>query len=54
MQLAIEIGPIAPDTLRQSVEWVRFAEKLGVDLDAVAAPAAEGAAAEAPAEGSGS
>jgi len=28
--------------------------KLGVDLDAVAAPAAEGAAAEAPAEGSGS
>ena len=32
MQLAIEIGPIAPDTLRQSVEWVQFAEKLGVDM----------------------
>ena len=32
MKLAIEIGPIAPDTLRQSVEWVQFAEKLGVDM----------------------
>ena len=25
MKLAIEIGPIAPDTLRQTVEWVQFA-----------------------------
>jgi F420-dependent oxidoreductase-like protein len=32
LKLAIEIGPIAPDTLRQSVEWVQFAEKLGVDM----------------------
>ena len=32
MKLAIEIGRIAPDTLRQSVEWVQFAEKLGVDM----------------------
>lgn len=32
MKLAIEIGPITPGTLRQSVEWVQFAEKLGVDM----------------------
>ena len=32
MKLAIEIGPITPSTLRQSVEWVQFAEKLGVDM----------------------
>jgi F420-dependent oxidoreductase-like protein len=32
LKLAIEIGPIAPDTMRQTVEWVQFAEKLGVDM----------------------
>ena len=32
MKLAIEIGPIQADTLRQTVEWVQFAEKLGVHM----------------------
>ena len=32
MQLAIELGPIQPDTLTAAVEWVQFAEKLGVDM----------------------
>ena len=32
MQLAIEIGAIKSDTLRESVEWVQFAEKLGVGM----------------------
>ena len=32
MQLAIEIGAFKSDTLRESVEWVEFAEKLGVGM----------------------
>ena len=32
MKLAIEIGPIQADTLRQTVEWVQFSEKLGVHM----------------------
>lgn len=32
VKLAIEIGPAAPSTLNQSVEWVQFAERLGVDM----------------------
>ena len=32
MKLAIEMGPIQPDSLKQTVEWVQFAEKLGVDM----------------------
>lgn len=32
MQLAIELGPMQPDTLTAAVEWVQFAEKLGVDM----------------------
>jgi F420-dependent oxidoreductase-like protein len=32
MQLAIEIGPITPDKIKQTVEWVQFAESLGVDM----------------------
>ena len=32
MQLAIEIGAFKSDTLRESVEWVQFAEKLGVGM----------------------
>jgi alkanesulfonate monooxygenase SsuD/methylene tetrahydromethanopterin reductase-like flavin-dependent oxidoreductase (luciferase family) len=32
LQLAIEIGAIKSDTLRESVEWVQFAEKLGVGM----------------------
>jgi hypothetical protein len=27
MKLAIEMGPIQPDTLKRTVEWVQFAEK---------------------------
>ena len=32
MRLAIEIGAVAADTLKETVEWVQFAEKLGVDM----------------------
>ena len=32
MKLAIEIGPIQSGTLKQTVEWVQFAEKLGVHM----------------------
>ena len=32
MKLAIEMGPIQPDTLKRTVEWVQFAEKLGVSM----------------------
>jgi F420-dependent oxidoreductase-like protein len=32
MKLAIEMGPIQADTLKQTVEWVQFAEKLGVHM----------------------
>lgn len=32
MKLAIEMGPITPDKIQQTVEWVQFAERLGVDM----------------------
>jgi F420-dependent oxidoreductase-like protein len=32
MKLAIEMGPIAPDKIQQTVEWVQFAERLGVSM----------------------
>ena len=32
MKLAIELGPIRPDSLKQTVEWMQFAETLGVDM----------------------
>ena len=32
MKLAIEMGPIQPDSLKQTVEWVQFAERLGVEM----------------------
>lgn len=32
MKLAIEIGPIQAGTLKQTVKWVQFAEKLGVHM----------------------
>ena len=32
MKLAIELGPIRPESLKQTVEWVQFAENLGVDM----------------------
>ena len=32
MKLAIEMGPIQPGTLKRTVEWVQFAEKLGVSM----------------------
>lgn len=32
MKLAIEMGPIAPDKIQQTVEWVQFAERLGVNM----------------------
>lgn len=32
MKLAVEIGTITPDTIKQTVEWVQFAEKLGVEM----------------------
>ena len=32
MKLAIETGPITPDKIQQTVEWVQFAERLGVDM----------------------
>ena len=32
MKLAIEMGTITPDTIKQTVEWVQFAENLGVDM----------------------
>ncbi|HCY05409.1 MAG TPA: F420-dependent methylene-tetrahydromethanopterin reductase [Gammaproteobacteria bacterium] len=32
MKLAIEMGPIQPDTLKRTVEWVQFAERLGVSM----------------------
>ena len=32
MKLAIEMGPIQPDSLKKTVEWVQFAEKLGVEM----------------------
>ena len=32
MKLAIEMGPIQPATLKRTVEWVQFAEKLGVSM----------------------
>ena len=32
MKLAIEIGPIQAGTLKQTIEWVQFAEKLGVHI----------------------
>ena len=31
MKLAIEMGPIQPDSLKKTVEWVQFAE-LGVEM----------------------
>ena len=32
MKIAIELGPIRPESLKQTVEWVQFAENLGVDM----------------------
>tara|TARA_B100000900_G_scaffold330213_1_gene290709 strand:+ start:1375 stop:2412 length:1038 start_codon:yes stop_codon:yes gene_type:complete len=32
MKLAIEMGQIQPDTLKHTVEWVQFAERLGVSM----------------------
>ncbi len=32
MKLAIEMGTITPDTIKQTVEWVQFAENLGVEM----------------------
>ena len=32
MKLAIEMGPITPDKIQQTVEWGQFAERLGVDM----------------------
>jgi F420-dependent oxidoreductase-like protein len=32
MKLAIEMGPIQPDSLKQTMEWVQFAERLGVEM----------------------
>ena len=32
MKLAIEMGPIAPDKIQQTVEWVQFAESRGVTM----------------------
>ena len=32
MKLAIEMGQIQPDTLKRTVEWVQFAERLGVSM----------------------
>lgn len=32
MKLAIEMGPITTDKIQQTVEWVQFAERLGVDM----------------------
>ena len=32
MKLAIELGGVQPDTLDLMVEWVRVAERLGVDM----------------------
>ena len=32
MKLAIEMGPIQPDSLQKTVEWVQFAERLGVEM----------------------
>lgn len=32
MKLAIEMGPITSDKIQQTVEWVQFAERLGVDM----------------------
>ena len=32
MNLAIEMGPIAPDKIQQTVEWVQFAESRGVTM----------------------
>jgi F420-dependent oxidoreductase-like protein len=32
MKLAIEMGPITPDKIQQTVEWVQFSERLGVDM----------------------
>ncbi|MEZ5597552.1 MAG: LLM class flavin-dependent oxidoreductase [Pseudomonadales bacterium] len=32
MKLAIEIGPVKPDSLALTTEWVQLAERLGVDL----------------------
>ena len=43
MKLAIEMGTITPDTIKQTVEWVQFAENLGVEMACFTAEAVEDA-----------